>query len=146
MYKKILPADYSRYFAFRSPKRGLGGTILQGDVHEVNKLKREPTLMYGVPVSSRDKEGRDLIEDVKENWEKHFIMAGDELYRYLTNAEIRKYKVSLNTSSLYIVENKKFRKIITFTGRVGYLEPVNQFKKYVSGDTKDAFGDFVGGL
>ena len=143
LYKRILPADYSRLLEFKR-KRMLGKIPwITASVYEVNKNRSSTTLNYIAKYTNLTGEGKEFLENVKENWEKHFVMTGEELCRYLINSEQRKYKVLLNSSTLYIVNNKKFQKINTFSGFTAYLEPVVTYKSFASTDTTDTFSDLI---
>lgn len=120
-----------------------GIRMVSAIVHEINKSRSSTTLMYGNMYNSLTVEGREFLENVKSNWEKCFIMSGEELCRYLINAEQRKYKILLNYDTLYIVNNKKFQKITTFSGFTGYLEPTITYKTFTSTDTTDSFNELM---
>lgn len=143
LYKRILPKDYKNCFIFKGKKKVNGVTALVGYLHEIVKVRTKTTLMYGVPYTSNNPENAEFMKNVKDTWEKHFIMSGEELHRYLTNAEIRKYKIIMYSGTKYIVNNDKFKKIVTFSGFTGYLEPVVTFKTFTSSDTTDTFGDLM---
>ena len=139
LYKRILPDDYSRLLEFqrsRMPK-------ITASVYDINKSRSSTTLIYRAKYNNLTGEGKEFLENVKENWEKHFVMSGEELCRYLINSEQRKYKILLNSDTLYIVNNKQFRKISTFSGFTAYLEPTVTYKSFASRDTTDSFSELM---
>jgi len=143
LYKRILPSDYSRLLEFKRKKM----PKITASIYEINKNGSSTTLMYTATVKNLTNnltvEGKEFFKKVKESWEKHFVMTGEELRRYLINSEQRKYKILPNRSTLYIVNNKQFRKINTFSGFTAYLEPVVTYKSFTSSDTTDTFSDLI---
>lgn len=147
-YKRIRGEEYKRFFrVVRVKEKFNGGKIVVGNMYVINKIpKAKTTILYSFPIDSVSPESKELIDKALNEWDKRFIMRGDELYRYLTNKERREYKVLLNANTLYIVNNKKFTLKNTSTGFYGYLEPVLEYKSFAPSGSLDTFKDIMGVL
>jgi len=146
-YRRIRADEYKRFFKIERIKRVGDERLIKGQMHVINKKpKALTTTLYGYPISNQFPGTKELIDKALSEWDKRFIMKGDELYRYLTNKERREYKVLLSAYTLYIVNNKRFNLKNTQTGFYGYLEPVLAYKSFAPSGTLDTFKDIMGVL